>query len=142
MNAPHTRNELLIRPGCYHGHAGFNINIEAGFVNAMAGHRAFIAQQNKGPEQRELRGLRTRIATAPWHGASRCYGRHRRHLTAQTRGWDPALKVRSCFIGGEAVACDDDGLAVFERLRRKREGGARPPLRLRPAGAERQRPKA
>jgi bifunctional non-homologous end joining protein LigD len=28
-----------------------------------------------------------------------------------------ALKVRSCLIDGEAVACDEDGLAVFERLR-------------------------
>jgi ATP-dependent DNA ligase len=33
------------------------------------------------------------------------------------------LRVRSCLIDGEAVCCDDDGLAVFERLRRKREGG-------------------
>jgi hypothetical protein len=32
------------------------------------------------------------------------------------------LKVRSCLIDGEAVACDDNGVAVFERLRRKREG--------------------
>jgi len=32
------------------------------------------------------------------------------------------LKVRSCLIDGEAVACDENGLAVFERLRRKREG--------------------
>ena len=33
-----------------------------------------------------------------------------------------ALKVRSCLIDGEAVACDDNGLAVFERLRRKISG--------------------
>jgi bifunctional non-homologous end joining protein LigD len=33
-----------------------------------------------------------------------------------------ALKVRSCLIDGEAVACDGSGVAVFERLRRKREG--------------------
>jgi ATP-dependent DNA ligase len=32
------------------------------------------------------------------------------------------LKVRSCLIDGEAVACDETGLAVFERLRRKHEG--------------------
>jgi bifunctional non-homologous end joining protein LigD len=32
-----------------------------------------------------------------------------------------ALQVRSCLIDGEAVVCDDDGLAVFERLRRKHE---------------------
>jgi bifunctional non-homologous end joining protein LigD len=28
------------------------------------------------------------------------------------------LRARSCLIDGEAVACDDHGLAVFERLRR------------------------
>jgi ATP-dependent DNA ligase len=33
-----------------------------------------------------------------------------------------ALRNRSCLIDGEAAACDDKGLAVFERLRRKREG--------------------
>src|ERR1700747_2360016 len=32
------------------------------------------------------------------------------------------LKVRSCLIDGEAVTCDETGLAVFERLRRKHEG--------------------
>jgi bifunctional non-homologous end joining protein LigD len=32
------------------------------------------------------------------------------------------LKVRSCLIDGEAVACDENGLAVFERLRRKPSG--------------------
>ena len=32
------------------------------------------------------------------------------------------LKVRSCLIDGEAVACDGNGLAVFERLRRKMSG--------------------
>ena len=32
------------------------------------------------------------------------------------------LKVRSCLIDGEAVCCDDNGVAVFERLRRQREG--------------------
>jgi bifunctional non-homologous end joining protein LigD len=29
------------------------------------------------------------------------------------------LKARSFLIDGEAVCCDDNGLAVFERLRRK-----------------------
>jgi ATP-dependent DNA ligase len=33
-----------------------------------------------------------------------------------------ALKVRSCLIDGEAVACDFNGVAEFERLRRRREG--------------------
>ena len=32
------------------------------------------------------------------------------------------LKARSCLIDGEAVCCDENGLAVFERMRRKREG--------------------
>jgi bifunctional non-homologous end joining protein LigD len=32
------------------------------------------------------------------------------------------LKVRSCLIDGEAVACDKSGLAVFERMRRKPTG--------------------
>jgi bifunctional non-homologous end joining protein LigD len=32
------------------------------------------------------------------------------------------LKVRSCLIDGEAVACDENGLAVFEQLRRKPSG--------------------
>ena len=30
--------------------------------------------------------------------------------------------MRSCLIDGEAVACDKNGLAVFERLRRKPSG--------------------
>ena len=33
-----------------------------------------------------------------------------------------ALKAHSCLIDGEAVVCDDNGVAVFERLRRKRQG--------------------
>ena len=32
------------------------------------------------------------------------------------------LKVRSCLIDGEAVACDANGLAVFDYLRRKPTG--------------------
>src|SRR5262245_24667815 len=31
------------------------------------------------------------------------------------------LKARSCLIDGEAVACDENGLTVFERLRLKHE---------------------
>ena len=34
------------------------------------------------------------------------------------------LQVRSCLIDGEAVACDGNGLAMFERLRRKHEARA------------------
>jgi len=40
-----------------------------------------------------------------------------RYLEAVNR-----LKVRSCLIDGEAVACDKNGLAVFERLRLKPSG--------------------
>jgi bifunctional non-homologous end joining protein LigD len=55
-----------------------------------------------------------------------------RLLTRNGHDWAPrypliveavnALKVRSCLIDGEAVVCDDDGLAVFERLRQERQG--------------------
>jgi bifunctional non-homologous end joining protein LigD len=33
-----------------------------------------------------------------------------------------ALPVRSCFIDGEAIVCDDSGLAVFYLMRRRRSG--------------------
>jgi ATP-dependent DNA ligase len=55
-----------------------------------------------------------------------------RLLTRNGHDWAPrypliveavnALKVRSCLIDGEAVAYDDNGLAVFERLRNTRGG--------------------
>jgi bifunctional non-homologous end joining protein LigD len=35
-----------------------------------------------------------------------------------------ALPARSCLIDGEAVCCNDNGLAVFERLRSKHESSA------------------
>jgi bifunctional non-homologous end joining protein LigD len=35
-----------------------------------------------------------------------------------------ALKVRSCLIDGEAVACDGDGMPSFDRLRYRRADGA------------------
>jgi bifunctional non-homologous end joining protein LigD len=54
-----------------------------------------------------------------------------RLLTRNGHDWAPRypliveavnrLKARSCLIDGEAVACDENGLAVFERLRRKHE---------------------
>jgi bifunctional non-homologous end joining protein LigD len=31
------------------------------------------------------------------------------------------LRVRSCLIDGEAVCCNEDGLAVFAKMRRRRE---------------------
>jgi bifunctional non-homologous end joining protein LigD len=33
------------------------------------------------------------------------------------------LRSRSCIIDGEAVACDDNGLAVFDRIRCRRHDG-------------------
>jgi bifunctional non-homologous end joining protein LigD len=45
------------------------------------------------------------------------------------------LTVTTCLIDGEAVACDDNGMAVFERLV---ASAACLPLRPRAAGAERQ----
>src|SRR5262249_47656653 len=35
-----------------------------------------------------------------------------------------ALKVRSCLIDGEAVACDGDGMPSFDRLRYRRGDGS------------------
>src|SRR5262249_33705184 len=32
------------------------------------------------------------------------------------------LRCKSCILDGEAVACDDSGLAVFERIRYRRQG--------------------
>jgi bifunctional non-homologous end joining protein LigD len=53
-----------------------------------------------------------------------------RLLTRNGHDWAPrypliidavnALKVRSCLIDGGAVVCDEDGRAVFERLRKVR----------------------
>jgi bifunctional non-homologous end joining protein LigD len=55
-----------------------------------------------------------------------------RLLTRTGNDWSPPypliaeavnrLKARSCLIDGESVACDDNGVAVFERLRRKPAG--------------------
>ena len=47
------------------------------------------------------------------------------------------LPVRSCLIDGEAIVCDETGLAVFDLIRRQRAGECSP-LRLRFAGARRQ----
>src|SRR5262249_3924601 len=55
-----------------------------------------------------------------------------RLLTRNGHDWAPRypliveavdrLKLRSCLIDGEAVACDKNGLAVFQRQRRKPTG--------------------
>src|SRR5215468_11191423 len=55
-----------------------------------------------------------------------------RLLTRNGHDWAPRypliveavdrLKVRSCLVDGEAVACDENGLVVFQRLRRKPTG--------------------
>jgi ATP dependent DNA ligase domain len=65
------------------------------------------------------------MAIASWRGAIRL-------LTRNGYDWSPRypaiveainrLKVRSCLINGEAVACDKIGIAVFELLRRKPTG--------------------
>src|SRR4030088_3260907 len=34
------------------------------------------------------------------------------------------LRSRSCILDGEAVACGDEGIAVFELIRRWRNGGS------------------
>jgi bifunctional non-homologous end joining protein LigD len=34
------------------------------------------------------------------------------------------LRARSCLLDGEAVVCDENGLAVFERLRYRRDDGS------------------
>jgi len=57
-----------------------------------------------------------------------------RLLTRNGYDWTPrypaivqaahALRVRSCLIDGEAVACDDQGLAVFDWLRYRRADGS------------------
>jgi bifunctional non-homologous end joining protein LigD len=57
-----------------------------------------------------------------------------RLLTRNGHDWSPRypaiveavnhLKVRSCLLDGEAVACDDQGLAVFDRLRYRRADGS------------------
>jgi ATP-dependent DNA ligase len=43
-----------------------------------------------------------------------------------------APRARSFLLDGEAVACDGDGVPVFDRLRYRRQDGPRLPLRLRP----------
>jgi bifunctional non-homologous end joining protein LigD len=57
-----------------------------------------------------------------------------RLLTRNGYDWSPryplivqavdALRVRSCLIDGEAVACNEHGLAVFDRLRYRRADGS------------------
>ena len=58
-----------------------------------------------------------------------------RLLTQNGHDWSPRypliveavnrLKARSCLVDGEAVACDDKGVAVFQRLRRNPSGKRR-----------------
>jgi hypothetical protein len=45
------------------------------------------------------------------------------------------LRVRSCLIDGEAVCCNEDGLAVFAKDAPAARGRACVPLRVRFAGA-------
>ena len=55
---------------------------------------------------------------------------HRFPLIVETLA---GLRARSCIIDGEAVACDDSGVASFELVRHQRANGSCIPLRLRPA---------
>jgi bifunctional non-homologous end joining protein LigD len=50
------------------------------------------------------------------------------------------LRSRSCIIDGEAVACGDDGMPSFDRIRYRRHDARVFLLRLRPDRAERRRP--
>jgi bifunctional non-homologous end joining protein LigD len=56
-------------------------------------------------------GPRVRLYSRPGNDLTRRFP-----LIAETLA---RLPSRSCIIDGEAVACDENGLAVFERLRRK-----------------------
>jgi ATP-dependent DNA ligase len=74
--------------------------------------------------------------SAPKHDGYRLMARRDpvgiRLLTRNGYDWAPRyaliveavnwLRVRSCLIDGEAVACDENGLAVFELLREKPAG--------------------
>jgi ATP-dependent DNA ligase len=44
----------------------------------------------------------------------------KRNLQGQNVEALARLRTRSCIIDGEAVACDDNGLAVFDRIRYRR----------------------
>jgi|GraSoiStandDraft_40_1057318.scaffolds.fasta_scaffold654157_2 hypothetical protein len=53
-----------------------------------------------------------------WLAGPECRGfPHAPHLTHM--GWD-RLRSRSCIIDGEAVACDDNGVASFDLIRHHR----------------------
>ena len=47
------------------------------------------------------------------------------------------LRSRSCIIDGEAVACDDRGIASFDLIRHHRNDEPRVSVRLRPDRVER-----
>ncbi len=47
------------------------------------------------------------------------------------------LRSRSCIIDGEAVACDDNGMPNFDRIRYRHYDAGCVPVRLRPDRAER-----
>ena len=52
------------------------------------------------------------------------------------------LRSRSCIIDGEAVACDDNGMASFDLIRHHRHNDRVFRLRFRPDRVERRRPAA
>lgn len=49
--------------------------------------------------------------------------RHRPHRFPLIAKAADALQVRSFLLDGEAVACDDDGMPVFDHLRYRRADG-------------------
>ena len=72
-------------------------------------------------------GERVRLYSRPGNDLT-----HRFPLIVETLA---RLRSRSCIIDGEAVACDDNGVASFDRKRLDEN-----PLRLRPDRVERRRP--
>jgi bifunctional non-homologous end joining protein LigD len=64
-----------------------------------------------------------RIIAERDHGRVRLYTRNRHDFAERfplATGAIRKLSVRSCLIDGEAIVCDDNGLAVFDLLRRWR----------------------
>ena len=72
-------------------------------------------------------GVRVRLYSRPGNDFTRRFP-----LIVETLA---RLRSRSCIIDGEAVACDDNGVASFDRKRLDEN-----PLRLRPDRVERRRP--
>jgi ATP-dependent DNA ligase len=79
-------------------------------------------------------GDRVRLYSRPGNDMTRRFPQIAEALTG--------LRSRSCIIDGEAVACDDNGLASFERIRYRQHDGDVFLYRFRPDRVERRRPAA